>query len=166
MRVMMPGSFDPLTFGHAEIVRRAADMYEEVVVAVLENPGKAPWFTATERQELASVALADLPNVRVDRFDGLLVQFARTIEAKVLIKGLRCGADFEYERMMAQMNRTLEPSVETVFLAADPRFAHISSTLVREVAWFGGAIEELVPANVAIALQTKVDERKRGRHHR
>ncbi|MBI5833546.1 MAG: pantetheine-phosphate adenylyltransferase [Armatimonadetes bacterium] len=162
MIALVPGTFDPITLGHVDVVERAAGLFDEVVLAVLANPGKAPWFSAEERTGLAAAALAHLSNVRVDRFDGLLVQLAGTIGARAVVKGLRSGADYEYERAMALMNRELSPLVETVFVVGDARLAHVSSSLVREVAWFGGEIDSVVPPVVAEALCRRVAERRAG----
>ena len=162
MIALVPGTFDPITLGHVDVVTRAAGLFDEVVLGVLANPGKSPWFSAAERADLAAQALAHLGNVRVDRFDGLLVQLADALGARAVVKGLRSGADFEYERAMALMNRGLSPQLETVFVIGDARLAHVSSSLVREVAWFGGDIDSVVPPLVADALRRRAGERRAG----
>jgi pantetheine-phosphate adenylyltransferase len=169
-RALVPGTFDPPTLGHLDVILRAAALFDEVVVAVLDNTAKTPWFSAEERESLLRAALdgaapGGLANVRVDRFTGLLVQFADAVEARVVVKGLRSGADFDYERSMAHMNRELAPRIETVFIPADPRFSHLSSSLVREVALFGGDVARAVPPPVLEPLKERAVEQKRGRHH-
>lgn len=166
MIAVIPGTFDPVTLGHVDLIGRAATLFDEVVVGVLDNLAKEPWFDADERADLVRAAVAELRNVRVDRFTGLLVHWAASLGARVVVKGLRSGVDFEYEKTMALMNRSLAPSLETVFLVTEMRCSHMSSSLVREVAWLGGEVESLVPPNVLGPLAAKVAERKRGRHHR
>ena len=140
-----PGSFDPVTSGHVDVVRRAAALFDEVVVAVLANPAKAGLFSLEERVDLLRVSLPDLPAVRVDGVrGGLLVDYSRSVGACAVVKGVRSGPDFAYELPMALMNRHLT-GVETVFLPGDPRFEHVSSSLVKEVASHGGDVRGLVP---------------------
>jgi pantetheine-phosphate adenylyltransferase len=165
LTALVPGTFDPITLGHVDLVARAAALFDQVVVAILDNTAKAPWFSAAERESLAGAALAGLGNVRVDSFTGLLVHFADAVGARVVVKGLRCGADFDYERTMALMNRQLAPRLETVFLTGEARYSHLSSSLVREVALFGGDIANCVPPGVIEPLRARAAERKRGRHH-
>lgn len=143
----MPGSFDPVTLGHLDVVRRAADLFDEVVVAVATNAAKRPLLPAAQRVALAGAAVAGLPRVRVAEVPGLLVDFCRGVGATAIVKGLRSGGDYDAELPMAWMNRHL--GVETVFLPADPAVAHIASSLVKDVARHGGPIEELVPPGVA-----------------
>jgi pantetheine-phosphate adenylyltransferase len=162
MTAVLPGSFDPITLGHVDLVQRAAGLFHEVVVGVLHNPAKAPWFSVDERCALVAGALAGLDNVRVDTFAGLLVHWADALAAPVVVKGLRSGVDFEYEKAMALANRGLAPKIETVFLLTDARYAHLSSSLAREVALLGGPVEGLVPANVVQPLTARAAERKRG----
>jgi pantetheine-phosphate adenylyltransferase len=152
-----PGSYDPVTAGHSDVIRRAAALYDEVVVAVLHNPGKAGLFSVAERMDFVHHDVRDLPNVRVEAFAGqLLVDVCREVEADVIVKGLRGGSDLAYEMPMALMNRHLS-GVETVFLPGDPRFEHISSTLVKEVARFGGDVVGLVSEPVRAAMLARLD---------
>ena len=151
-RCVCPGSYDPVTLGHADIIRRAAALYDEVVVAVLHNPAKQGTFTAEERRDLILDSCQDLPCVRVELFaDRLLVDVCREVGADAIVKGLRGGTDFAYELPMALMNRHLT-GIETVFLPGDPRFEHVSSSLVKEVARFGGDVSGLVSDRVRDAL--------------
>lgn len=147
-RCLCPGSFDPVTNGHVDIVERAAELYDEVIVAVLHNPAKRGAFALAERLELLAEATAHLDNVAIEEFSGqLLVDVCKQVRAQAIVKGLRSGTDFAYELPMARMNRHLT-GVETVFLPGDPRFEHVSSSLVKEVAGLGGDVSALVPAPV------------------
>jgi pantetheine-phosphate adenylyltransferase len=151
-RCVCPGSYDPVTLGHADVIRRAAALYDEVVVAVLHNPAKHGTFTPDERRDLILDTCGDLANVRVELFaNRLLVDVCRDVGASAIVKGLRGGTDFAYELPMALMNRHLT-GVETVFLPGDPRFEHISSSLVKEVARYGGDVSGLVSDRVRDAL--------------
>lgn len=141
-----PGSFDPVTNGHLQIVSRAAAMFDRVIVVVMANQNKQPLFTAAERVELLQRATAGMPNVEVDAYDGLLAEYAREKQASVIVKGLRAMSDFEYEFQMALTNRKLNPDVETVFLATGAEHMYLSSSLVKQVAKLGGDIREFVPA--------------------
>ncbi len=141
-----PGSFDPVTNGHVQIVTRAAAMFDRVIVVTMANHTKQPLFTASERVELLRRAVAHLPNVEVDAFDGLLAEYAREKNAIAIVKGLRAMSDFEYEFQMALTNRKLNPSVETVFLTTGAEHMYLSSSLVKQVASLGGDIREFVPA--------------------
>jgi pantetheine-phosphate adenylyltransferase len=143
-----PGSFDPVTLGHLDIVRRARSMFDEVVLGVAQNSGKSALLTVAERVGLARAATATLDGVRVEVVPGLLVDFCRDIGARAVVKGLRGGADFDAELPMALMNRHLA-GVETVFVPGDPGLAHVASSLVKDVARFGGSIDDLVPDGVA-----------------
>ncbi|HYX92766.1 MAG TPA: pantetheine-phosphate adenylyltransferase [Myxococcaceae bacterium] len=149
-----PGSFDPLTNGHLSIIQRALKMFDRVIVAIAVNPKKAPLFTVEERAELIREACPD-PRVEVDHFEGLLVSYARRRNVKVLVRGLRAVSDFDYEFQMANMNRTLAPDVETVFMMTGEDYFYISSQLVREVASMGGDVDGLVPTNVLARLNEK-----------
>jgi pantetheine-phosphate adenylyltransferase len=143
-----PGSYDPVTLGHADVIERAAALWDEVVVAVLHNPAKRGTFAVEERVDLLGRALAHLPTVRIEPFGGvLLVDVCRDVGAQAIVKGLRGDTDFAYELPMALMNRHLT-GVETVFLAGDPAYAHVSSSLVKEVAAYGGDVSGLVPPEV------------------
>ena len=158
-RCVCPGSYDPVTLGHVDIIRRAAALYDEVVVAVLHNPAKKGTFSPDERRDLVVEACSDLPNVRVELFGGrLLVDVCRELDAGSIVKGLRGGTDFAYELPMALMNRHLT-GVETVFLPGDPQFGHVSSSLVKEVARYGGDISGLVSDRVREALAERLAER-------
>ena len=143
-RAVCPGSFDPVTNGHVDVIPRAAGLYDELVVAVLVNQGKAGLFAVEERMELLREAVADLPNVSVDSFQGLLVDYCRAHDIPVIVKGLRAVSDFEYELQMAQMNRELA-GVETLFVPTAPQVGHLSSSLVKQIATFGGDVSRLVP---------------------
>jgi pantetheine-phosphate adenylyltransferase len=143
-RAVCPGSFDPVTNGHVDVITRAAALYDELVVAVLINPSKAGLFSVDERMDLLREALADLSNVTVSSFQGLLVDYCRTHEIPVIVKGLRAVSDFEYELQMAQMNRELA-GIETLFVPTAPQVGHLSSSLVKQVAQFGGDVSRLVP---------------------
>ena len=156
---VVPGSFDPVTLGHLDVVRRAAGLFDEVVVAVATNVTKAPLLPAAERVELVTAAVAALPHVRAAEVPGLLVDFCREVGATAVVKGLRSGGDYDAELPMAWMNRHL--GVETVFLPADPAVAHIASSLVKDVARHGGPIEDLVPAGVAEVVRERVRTERR-----
>jgi pantetheine-phosphate adenylyltransferase len=157
-RAVCPGSFDPVTNGHVDVIRRAAALYDELVVAVLVNPGKAGLFPVEERMELLRDAVAGLSNVRVDSFQGLLVDYCRAHGIPVIVKGLRAVGDFEYELQMAQMNRELA-GIETLFVPTAPQVGHLSSSLVKQIATFGGDVSSLVPEAV---LDRLVRARERG----
>ena len=146
-RAVCPGSFDPVTNGHVDVISRAAGLYDELVVAVLVNPGKAGLFSVDERMDLLREAVSDLPNVAVDSFQGLLVDYCKAHEIPVIVKGLRAVSDFEYELQMAQMNRELA-AIETLFVPTAPQVGHLSSSLVKQIAMFGGDVSRLVPKAV------------------
>ncbi len=150
-----PGSFDPVTQGHEDIIRRSLGLADRVIVAVAVNPGKRPLFSLDERLELLSTVLADVEGVSVRSFDGLLANFARANEARVIIRGLRAVSDFDYESQMALMNRKLYPELETVFLVPAIHLTYLSSSLVREVAQLGGDVSAFVHPTVAAALKEK-----------
>ncbi len=147
-----PGTFDPITNGHIDLVIRASKLFEHVIVAVAINPTKTPAFSLATRVDLAKQTLADLPNVEVCGFEGLLVDIAREKQAQVIIRGLRAVSDFEHEFQLAGMNRHMEPNVETMFLTPAEQFSYISSSLVREVAALGGDVSAFVAPCVAKAL--------------
>jgi pantetheine-phosphate adenylyltransferase len=148
-----PGTFDPITYGHLDVLGRAAKLFDRVTVAVADNPGKAPLFTAAERLEMLRPNLARFPNVTVTTFDGLLVEFCVAQQADAIIRGLRALSDFEFEFNMALMNRHLQPKVETIFVMPNEQFSYTSSSLVKQVAKYGGDIAHFVPPNVAAALK-------------
>lgn len=151
-RALCPGSFDPVTNGHVDVIERAARYFEGVVVAVIRNPSKNPMFTLEERTAMLSEALSGLDNVEISSFDGLLVDHARQLGISLVVKGLRAVSDFEYELQMAQMNARLAPELDTMFVTATPEWAFLSSSLVKEVARYGGRVEGLVPKGVESAL--------------
>ena len=152
---LYPGSFDPVTVGHLDIASRAAKLFDEVVVAVYDTPSKSLLFTTDERVELFESSCTHLPNVRVVKYSGLTVRFARDIGAGVIVRGLRSGYDFEYEFEMAFMNSKLEPNVDLVCFMTSQENVFVSASLLKEVARLGGNIREMVPPNVAEALNTK-----------
>ena len=155
LRAVYPGSFDPVTYGHLDIIRRSCHMVDELIVGVLYNKAKMPLFSVEERVRMLEETTKDLTNVKVVPFEGLLVEFARKMEARMVVRGLRAVTDFEYELQMAQTNHKLEPAVETVFLTTSLEHSYLSSTIVKEVAAFGGDISQFVPE----AVETKVREK-------
>lgn len=156
-----PGTFDPLTKGHLDIIERAAALFDELVIGVLFNSAKTPLFSAEERVKMLEKATVGIPNVRVLAFGGLSVDFARSCGAKVIVRGLRLITDFEYELQMAQTNRKLAPDVDTTFLYTALQYSYLSSTTVKEVAAFGGDISEFVPAFIEEAIRQKLQEQRR-----
>ena len=153
-----PGTFDPFTRGHEDLVRRAARLFAHVVVGIAESRGKRPVFDLTERVEIAGELLKDLPNVKVVGFDGLLMNFLRERNARVIVRGLRAVSDFEYEFQMAGMNRNLYPEVETVFLTPGEQYMFVSATMVREIAVLGGDVSKFVHPLVQERLAKRVSE--------
>ncbi|MFN0179432.1 MAG: pantetheine-phosphate adenylyltransferase [Gemmatimonadales bacterium] len=149
---LFPGSFDPPTLGHLDLIHRAARLTDRLVVAVVTNPKKQPAFSVAERLDLLKRSIGANPSISFDALDGLLAQYARTLGATLLVRGVRAAGDLEYELQMAMMNRHLNPDLETVFLAPAPGLTHVSASLVREVAQFGGDVTGLVPPPVAEAL--------------
>jgi len=147
-KAVYPGSFDPLTNGHIDIIKRASDMYDELTVALLVNTSKKGLLSFEERLEILRAETARFSNVKVDFFDGLLVEYCREKGIKVIIRGLRAVSDYEYEMQIAQMNRNLNNSVETIFLMTNTKYSFLSSSVVKEVAKFGGDISEIVPKSV------------------
>ncbi len=154
--VVCPGSFDPITMGHLDIIERSASSFDEVVVAVVDNPNKRAMFTIEERLELIDAETQALTNVRAEPFSGLLVDFCRDRDITVICKGLRAVSDFEYELQMAQMNQRIG-GVETLFMSTSPQHSYLSSSLVKEVARLGGSIDGTVPARVEAALRAKLE---------
>ena len=155
-----PGSFDPLTNGHVDIIQRGSRVFDRIVVAILLNIEKSPLFTVPERVDIAREVFAGNPNVEVDTFDGLLVDYARKKRASVIVKGLRAISDFEYEMQMALMNRHLNPEVETVFMMPAEPYTYVSSRLVKEVVALGGSVSSLVPTLVESRLRDKKHARE------
>ena len=153
-----PGSFDPVTFGHLDIIRRASILFDQIVVGVLHNSAKSPLFSVEERVKILTKATKDIPNVEVKAFEGLSVNFARENHAQVIVRGLRAVTDFEYELQMAQTNRVLAPDVDTVFLTTSLEYAYLSSTIMKEVARFGGDISKFAPPEVLEAVRRKMHE--------
>ncbi|MGH8874061.1 MAG: pantetheine-phosphate adenylyltransferase [Acidimicrobiia bacterium] len=152
---LCPGSFDPLTNGHVDVIRRAVRIFDRVMVAVVDNPSKTPLFSVAERVALLEEVFGD--EVTVEAFSGLLVRFARLRNVDVIVKGLRAVSDFDYELQMAQMNSTLE-DIDTIFLPTSPEWGYLSSSLVREVARLGGSVASLVPSEVVAALERRNDD--------
>ena len=157
---LYPGTFDPITNGHYDLLRRSARIFGRVVVAIAANPGKAPLFSLTERVALATRVLADVEGVEVTGYEGLTVDFARHNNINVMIRGLRAVSDFEFEFQLANMSRALAPEVESVFLTPTDKYTYISSTLVREVASLGGDVSGFVSAQVRDALVERIAEKK------
>src|SRR4051794_37023232 len=157
MRIAVyPGSFDPLTNGHLDIIRRGTRLFDRLLVAVLENEGKAPLFSVSERMELIARCTNDLPAVEVHSFSGLLVDFMRRFDATVVVRGIRAVSDYEYELQMALMNRELHPGVETIFMLPAVEYTYVSSRLVKEVFRLGGDVARLVPPFVVEALKARL----------
>ena len=155
-----PGSFDPLTNGHVDIIQRGSRLFDRIVVGILLNIEKAPLFTVDERVDIAREVFAAYPNVEVDTFDGLLVDYARRKQASAIVRGLRAVSDFEYEMQMALMNRHLNPDVETVFMMPAEPYTYVSSRLVKEVVALGGSVTRLVPTLVEARLRDKKHARE------
>ena len=151
-----PGSFDPVTLGHFDIIKRSSEIFDQVIVGVLCNNAKSPLFSVEERVKMLEEVTKDIPNVEVQSFDGLLVDFMRQNHAKVIVRGLRAITDFEYELQMAQTNRKMNADVDTMFLATSLEYAYLSSTTVKEVAFCDGNISEFVPEPVVEKVQEKV----------
>jgi pantetheine-phosphate adenylyltransferase len=156
-RVVCPGSFDPVTNGHLDVISRAANLHDEVVVAVFQNSSKTPLFTVEERVELLRAATSKIPNVRVDTFDGLTVDYCKANDITAIVKGLRAVTDFDYEMQMAQMNYN-QAGVETLFVVTNPLWAFLSSSLVKDFAKFGGDVSGLVPPVVLERLKERLHE--------
>jgi len=150
-----PGSFDPITNGHLDIIQRGAKIFDEVVVVIFNNHSKSPLFTAEERADLITQAVKDMPNVRVDISAGLLVEYAKKSNADAILRGLRAVSDFEYEMQITSMNKRLEPEIETFFMMTNTQYSYLSSSIVKEVARYNGNTNDLVPDIVAKALKEK-----------
>ena len=156
LRAIYPGSFDPVTFGHLDIIKRGSHLVDELIVGVLCNNAKMPLFSVEERVKMLEEVTCNLPNVRIIPFEGLLVDFAKKMDAKVVIRGLRAITDFEYELQMAQTNQKLQSDIETLFLTTSLDYSYLSSTTVKEVAAFGGDISQFVPEAVADRMKDKM----------
>ncbi|MCI0409884.1 MAG: pantetheine-phosphate adenylyltransferase [Acidobacteria bacterium] len=156
-----PGSFDPVTNGHLDIIRRGSRLFDRIVVAILRNPEKEALFGLQERRRILQRATSGIPNVSVDSFDGLLVDYAQRRGARVIVRGLRALSDFEYEFQMALMNRRLDSSIETVFMMPSEAYSYLSSRLVKEVVRLGGSVTGLVPSEVELRLGARVGNRRR-----
>lgn len=150
-----PGSFDPVTYGHLDIIRRASSMFDHLIVAVLNNTSKKPLFTLDERKALLQEVTADIPNVSIDGFRDLLVRFMKSQNANVIVRGVRSVTDFEYELQMASTNKQLDKNIETVFMMTNPKYSYLSSSIVKEIAQFQGDVHELVPPYVEEQLKLK-----------
>ena len=156
-RVVYPGTFDPITRGHEDLVRRASTLFDEMIVAVADSRGKRPFFDVDERVAMAKETLAAFPNVRVEGFSGLLMEFLRKHDAKIILRGLRAVSDFEYEFQMAGMNRKLYPDVETLFLTPAEQYMFISATMVREIASLGGDVSAFVNPAVIPHMKARLE---------
>jgi pantetheine-phosphate adenylyltransferase len=161
-----PGSFDPPTNGHLDLIERGSKIFDELVVAILRNADKSPLFSLTERRNMLDELTAEFKNVRVDTFDGLTVEYAARVGASAVLRGIRALSDYEYELQMALMNRKLQPELETVFMMPAEQYSYLSSRLVREVAQLGGSIKDLVPEMVERRLKEKLDPAVKLRHAR
>lgn len=159
-RAVYPGSFDPITFGHLDIIERSAKMVDELVIAVLRNSAKNSLFSLEERVNMIRELTKDLPNVRVETFDGLLVDYMSQIDANIIVRGLRAVTDFEYELQIAQMNHVLKDNVETIFLITNLKYSYLSSSLVKEIASYGGDISKFVPAQLMDRIYEKYNVRQ------
>ena len=161
LRAIYPGSFDPVTNGHIDIIKRAAAISDELIVGVLQNKAKTPLFSVEERVIMLREVTKNLKNVKIIPFEGLLIDFAAQMDAKVIIRGLRAITDFEYELQMSQTNRKLNADIETLFLTTSLEYSFLSSTTVKEVASFGGDISQFVPEFVAEQITEKINEKRR-----
>lgn len=160
LRAIYPGSFDPVTFGHLDIIKRSSRLVDELIVGVLDNKAKSPLFSVEERVRMLEEVTSDVPNLRIVPFGGLLVDLARRTDAGMVIRGLRAITDFEYELQMAQTNHKMEPDLETAFLTTSLEYSYLSSTTVKEVAAFGGDISQFVPRPVADRITEKMKKKE------
>ena len=154
-KAVYPGSFDPVTYGHLDIIKRAADIFDELTISVLNNKAKTPLFSVEERVKMLSDLLSDYDNVKVESFDGLLVDYAKKTDASIIVRGLRAVTDFDYELQIAQMNRTIYDKLDTMFLTTSLEYAYLSSTIVKEVASYGGDISHFVPESIIPLIYEK-----------
>jgi pantetheine-phosphate adenylyltransferase len=155
IRALVPGSFDPPTNGHLDVIERCVGIFEQVVVGIIANPSKSPMFSSEEREAMLAECCSRWPNIEIASFSGLLVDFAARVDAQVIVKGLRAMTDFDYEFQMSQMNRHLS-GIVTLFVATKPEYGYLSSSLVKEVARLGGSVDALVPGPVAVAMKERL----------
>ena len=155
-KAVCPGSFDPITNGHVDIIRRAAELFDEVTVLVVTNPDKKCVFSPDERCELISKAVEGIEGIKVDSFSGLLADYVKKNKISAIVKGIRSSSDFEYEFQMALANRSLAPDAETVFITADPSNMYVSSSLIRQIAGFGGDVSDFVPKNIVPEIEKRL----------
>lgn len=160
VRAIYPGSFDPVTYGHLDVIKRASKIVDELIVGVLSNKSKTPLFSVENRVKMLNDAVSDLPNVKVMSFEGLLVDFAKKVDAQLIVRGLRAVTDFEYELQMSQTNSVLNNEVDTIFFTTSLEYAYLSSSTVKEAAYFGADISKFVPPNVVIEVKNKLMENK------
>lgn len=157
---IVPGSFDPITYGHIDIIKRSAQLFDEVIVAILVNPDKKYLFTLEEREEMINESIKDFNNVKVDSFSGLLVNYAKKVNSIVIVRGLRAVSDFEYEMQLTFMNKALDDNIETFYMMANKQYSFISSSIVKGVSGFGADLSKFVPKHVEERLEKKVKERE------
>lgn len=155
-RAVYPGTFDPITYGHLDLIKRAAKIFDEVIVAVAHSEDKKPLFSIRERVRMVKEVMADIQKVKVDDFDCLIVDYIKRVKAHVIIRGVRMISDFEYEFQMALTNRSLNPDIETIFMMPNESYCYLSSKLIKEAASLGGAVENFVPKKIALALKQKL----------
>ena len=155
-----PGSFDPVTYGHLDIIRRAAKMFDCLIIAVLNNSAKSPLFTADERVRMIREITADIPNLRIEKFDGLTIEFCHKMGAQFMVRGLRAVTDFEYELQIAQTNRGIAPYIDTVFLTTNLKYSYLSSSIVKEIASYDGDIHSFIDPLVEKEIRRKIRERQ------
>lgn len=157
---IVPGSFDPITYGHIDIIKRSTQLFDEVIVAILVNPDKKYLFTLEEREEMINESIKDFNNVKVDSFSGLLVNYAKKVNSTVIVRGLRAVSDFEYEMQLTFMNKALDDNIETFYMMANKQYSFISSSIVKGVSGFGADLSKFVPKHVEVKLEKKVKERE------
>ena len=160
VRAIYPGSFDPVTYGHLDVIKRASKIVDELIVGVLNNKSKTPLFSVENRVKMLNDAVSDLPNVKVMSFEGLLVDFAKKVDAQLIVRGLRAVTDFEYELQMSQTNSVLNNEVDTIFFTTSLEYAYLSSSTVKEAAYFGADISKFVPPNVVTEVKNKLMKNK------
>lgn len=161
MRAIYPGSFDPVTFGHIDIIARSAQIADELIIGVLNNKAKTPLFSVEERVKMLVEVTKEMPNVKIVPFEGLLIDFAKELDAKVIVRGLRAVTDFEYELQMSQTNHKLNPEIETLFMTTNLNYSYLSSSTVKEIAAFEGDITQFVPELVVEKVTEKMKEKRR-----